>query len=142
MENEILIEDTFNSKIFYPSLTERIKSSVTDILFIVFLMSIVAMLMDEVSDVPDWMRACIFVTLFFIYEPLTQTFGCTLGNYLMDIRIRNNAKPNQKINIFQAYIRFACKSLSGIYSFFTINSNSKRRSMHDMISGTVVVYAE
>lgn len=105
-------------------------------------MSIVAMMFDEIADVPGWIRACIFIGLFFIYEPLAHTLGCTLGNYIMDIRIRSNSDPKQKINIIQSYIRFTLKMALGFISFFTINSNPNRRTMHDMVSKSIVVYFE
>ncbi|WP_157446858.1 RDD family protein [Cytophaga aurantiaca] len=125
----------------YPSLTDRIKSSMIDVIFILFLMSCIAVAMDNFIDVPDGLRAGLFIFLFFVYEPLAHTFGFTLGNYLMGIRVRKLSAPQEKINIAQAYLRFSVKTLLGWVSFFTINSNKKRRAIHDIVSGTVTIYA-
>lgn len=60
----------------------------------------------------------------------------------MGIRVRKISNTNKKINIGQAYLRFIAKTLLGWISFFTINSNAERRAMHDLASGSVMVYAE
>ncbi len=128
--------------IVYPSLTDRIKSSVIDVLFIVFSMSMIAPILDNFTEVPDELRAVLFIFLFFIYEPLAHTLGCTIGNYIMGIRVHKSSNPDRTINLFQAYLRFSIKSFLGWISFFTINSNKKRKAMHDIISDTLVVYAK
>jgi uncharacterized RDD family membrane protein YckC len=125
----------------YPSLTDRIKSSVIDILFVIFLMSIIAPFLDIFTEVPDELRAVLFIFLFFIYEPLAHTLGFTLGNYIMGLRVRKSRNKNATINLFQAYLRFTIKSVLGWISFFTIHSNKKRKAMHDIVSDTVVIYA-
>jgi uncharacterized RDD family membrane protein YckC len=143
MEESILQETPANrNNIIYPSLTERIKSSSADLIFILFLMSVIAMTFDQYTDVPDWLRAGLFIFLFLIYEPLAQTFGCTLGNYIMGIRVKQESNPTKRINIAQAYLRFAVKTALGIFSFFTINSNPERRAIHDIASGSVMIYAK
>ena len=142
MEEPLITEaQTPIEETVYPSLTERIKSTVADALLILFLMSITAMILDNYTEVPDWARATLFIAMFFIYEPLAQTFGCTLGNYVMGIRTRQESNHAKRLNIFQAYLRFGVKSLLGWISFFTMNSNIKRRAMHDLASGSVMVYA-
>jgi uncharacterized RDD family membrane protein YckC len=143
MEEAIQNEDINQSvdSIQYPSLTDRIKSSLIDVLFILFLMSCIAVAMDNFIDVPDGLRAGLFIFLFFVYEPLAHTFGFTLGNYIMGIRVRKLSAPQEKINIAQAYLRFTVKTLLGWVSFFTINSNKQRRAIHDIASGTVTIYA-
>ena len=125
----------------YPSLTDRIKSSVVDLLFVLFIMSCIALLLDNSMEVPDSLRAGLFIFLFFIYEPLAHTLGYTLGNYVMGIRVRKSNASEEKINIAQAYLRFTVKTLLGWLSFFTIHSNKKRRAMHDIASGTLTIYA-
>jgi len=126
--------------VIYPSLTDRIKSTMTDLLFILFLSSIIALALNNIN-VPDWVRALLFISLLFIYEPVAQTLGCTLGNYIMGIRTRQSTNHSKGINIAQAYIRFIIKSLLGWVSFFTIYSNKKRRAIHDMAANSVVIYA-
>jgi len=142
MEDTLSETPVNSNNIVYPSLTERIKSSSADLIFILFLMSVIAMTFDQYAEVPDWLRASLFIFLFVIYEPLAQTFGCTLGNYIMGIRVKQESNPTKRINIAQAYVRFTVKTLLGWFSFFTINSNAERRAIHDMASGSVMVYAQ
>jgi uncharacterized RDD family membrane protein YckC len=84
-------------------------------------------------------RAIVFVAIWGVYEPVSQTLGCTLGNYLMKIRVRKNSNEDQKINLIQAYARFVVKFLLGWLSFLTIGLNEKRRAIHDFASGTVMI---
>lgn len=125
----------------YPSLTDRIKSSLIDFIFVLFLMSCIAVALDNFIEVPDGLRAGLFIFLFFVYEPLAHTFGFTLGNYIMGIRVRQLSATDKKVNILQAYLRFIVKTILGWLSFFTIHSNKKRRAIHDIASGTVTIYA-
>ncbi|MGN6646884.1 MAG: RDD family protein [Cytophaga sp.] len=128
--------------IIYPSLTERIKSTFIDFILILFLFSITGMLLDNFDEVPDWLRATLLLSLFYVYEPVAQTFGCTLGNYIMGIRVRKQNAHDRRINIAQAYVRLIFKTLLSWFSFFTINKNPRRRAIHDLASGTVILYAE
>jgi uncharacterized RDD family membrane protein YckC len=68
-----------------------------------------------------------------------MTLGCTLGNYLMKIRVKRFADNKRKINLLQAYIRFVVKVLLGWISFLTINSNKERRAIHDFVAGSVML---
>ena len=68
-----------------------------------------------------------------------MTLGSTLGNYLKGIRVRKNSDSTKCINILQAIVRYPVKVLLGWVSFLTINSNSKRRAIHDLVSGSVMI---
>ncbi len=96
-------------------------------------------ILDKFENVPDWVRIAMFASLFIIYEPICMVFGSTLGNYLKSIRVRKNVDATKRINIFQAIIRYPVKVFLGWISFLTINSNPKRRAIHDLISGSVMI---
>ena len=123
----------------YPQLTDRIQSTFIDTILIVILMFAFASTLDKFENVPDWVRMAMFVVLFVAYEPLCMTLGSTLGNYLKRIRVRKNSDTTKRINIFQAIIRYPVKLLLGWISFLTINSNPKRRAIHDLVSGSVMI---
>jgi uncharacterized RDD family membrane protein YckC len=123
----------------YPPLSDRIQSTFIDTVLIVVLMFVFAGLLDKFNNVPDWVRVVMFVGLFVAYEPLCMTLGSTLGNYIKKIRVRKNADTTKRINILQAIIRYPIKVLLGWISFLTINSNPKRRAIHDLVSGSVMV---
>ena len=123
----------------YPQLTDRIQSIFIDTILIVILMFAFASTLDKFENVPDWVRMAMFVVLFVAYEPLCMTLGSTLSNYLKRIRVRKNSDTTKRINIFQAIIRYPVKLLLGWISFLTINSNPKRRAIHDLVSGSVMI---
>ncbi len=102
-------------------------------------MFVFASILDRYENVPDWIRILMFALLFIIYEPLFMTFGFTLGNYIKGIRVRKNSDSTKRINFFQAVIRYPIKIFLGWISFLTINSNPKRRAIHDLVSGSVMI---
>jgi uncharacterized RDD family membrane protein YckC len=123
----------------YPQLADRIQSTLIDTILIIILMFVFASILDKYENVPDWVRIVMFAGLFIAYEPLCMTLGSTLGNYLKGIRVRRNSDSTKRINILQAIIRYPVKVLLGWISFLTIGSNSKRRAIHDLISGSVMI---
>ena len=123
----------------YPQLTDRIQSTFIDTILIVVLMFAFASILEKFDNVPDWVRMVMFAGLFIAYEPLCMTLGCTLGNYIKGIRVRKNSDSSKRINIFQAIIRYPVKILLGWISFLTISSNPKRRAIHDLVSGSVMI---
>jgi uncharacterized RDD family membrane protein YckC len=68
-----------------------------------------------------------------------MTLGCTLGNYIKGIRVRQISDTSKKINLIQALIRYPVKVMLGWFSFLTIGSNSKRRAIHDFAAGSVMI---
>ncbi|MFH7011314.1 MULTISPECIES: RDD family protein [unclassified Flavobacterium] len=122
----------------YPFLLERIQSILIDSVLIVACMIIFSDILSNFKNVPDWLRAVLLVALF-LYEPIATTFGGTIGNNIKSIRVRKNSDSTKRINIFQALIRYFIKLLFGWLSFITIFSSSKKRALHDILSGTVMV---
>ena len=123
----------------YPSLSRRIQSTFIDSMLILILVIVFMNSTEGVKNMPDWIKV-VFIVLLGSYEPLFQTFGCTLGNYMRGIRVRNFENTSKKINLLQAIIRYPVKLFLGWISFLTIHGNPKRRAMHDIISGTVMIY--
>ena len=123
----------------YPELKLRIQSTFVDLILVVILMFAFASILEKFQDVPDWVRIVLFAGLFIVYEPLSMTLGCTLGNYLNGIRVRKEADSTKRINILQAIIRYPIKVALGWISFLTISSNPRRRAIHDLLSGTVMI---
>ncbi len=125
----------------YPALSDRIQSTFIDTLFIVFLMFITSAILDRYDNAPDWIRITVFVGLWAIYEPLSTTFGGTIGNRVKGLRVRRHNNEQQRINIAQAFLRYALKVLLGWVSFLTMHSNAQRRAIHDFASGSVMIKA-
>ena len=123
----------------YPLLKDRIQSTFIDFIFLLVLMFIGAAVIDKFEYVPDWVRMVLFVSLFIVYEPLFTALGCTLGNYIKGIRVRQSSHITRRINIFQAIIRYSIKCILGWISFLTINSNPQRKAIHDLAAGSVMI---
>jgi uncharacterized RDD family membrane protein YckC len=130
-------------EIRYPDLKTRVQSTFIDVLLMVVLMFGAATILDKAGigdgENDGWIKAVVFVGIWGVYEPLSMTLGCTVGNYLMKIRVRKHELTTSKINILQAYVRFAIKLLLGWISFLTIHSNKERRAMHDLAAGSVMI---
>lgn len=126
-------------EIRFPSLSDRIQSTMIDGLFLIGLSFIIARILDGYDQVPDYLRIGLFILLFLLYEPLLVAIGCTLGQLVKGIRVRQNQEPTRKINFLQSLFRYLIKIFLGFVSFFTIHSNPKRRAIHDLASESVMI---
>jgi uncharacterized RDD family membrane protein YckC len=129
-------------EIRHPELKTRIQSTFIDTLLMVVLMFMAAWIFDKAGmndENAGWVKAVTFICIWGVYEPLATTLGCTAGNYLMGIRVRQHESTGGKINILQAYLRFIIKLLLGWISFLTIHSNKERRAIHDLAAGSVMI---
>lgn len=133
------MENITANEVVYPSLSERVQSTLIDTVFIVFLMFMASNLLDQYNDVPDWVRMILFVAIWGVYEPLSTSLGFTIGNYVKDIRVRRMSDNNRRINILQAYVRYVLKFSLGWISFLTMHGNTERRAIHDFAAGSVMV---
>jgi len=122
----------------YPLMLERIQSILIDSVLIIACMILFSDILSNFKNVPDWIRATLLI-LIFLYEPVCTTFGGTIGNNIKGIRVRKSSDETQSINIFQALIRYFFKLILGWFSFITFFSSKKKRAIHDIISGTVMV---
>jgi uncharacterized RDD family membrane protein YckC len=123
----------------FPALSQRILSLVIDQVLILAMMLVCAGLIDKLEQPPDWIRIALFFGIGGLYEPLCTTFGCTLGNYVVGIRVRKTSDKMKRINLLQAYVRWIVKALLGWLSFLTINMNKERRAIHDLAAATVMI---
>jgi uncharacterized RDD family membrane protein YckC len=102
-------------------------------------MAIATLILDSTHQTPDWVKALIFFGLFGIYEPFCMAFGCTLGNYVIGIRVRNNNDETKRINIIKSYIRYLVKLFLGWISFITISFNPRKRAIHDFAANSIMI---
>lgn len=127
----------------YPELKTRVQSTFIDVILMSVLMFAAAWILDKAGigdeEGNGTAKAIIFISIWGIYEPLSTTFGATLGNYLMKIRVRKMNASGKKINLFQAFIRFAFKFSLGWLSFVTIHFNAQRRAIHDIVADSVML---
>lgn len=123
----------------YPLLGDRVQSTFIDTILIVIMLFIIASVLDRYENTPVGVRIALFAGLWVVYEPLCTSLGCTAGNYIKKIRVRQSDDTGKRINILQALVRYILKIALGWVSFLTIHSNKERRAIHDPGAGSVMI---
>ena len=141
MEKDLLSEEDIPTE-EYPLLLDRVQSIFIDMLLIVVLMFLFASVLDRYEHTPDWVRVVLFFSIWAVYEPLLVIFGCTLGQYIKQIRVRRHSDPSRRVNLPQAFFRYIFKAFLGWFSFLTISFNPEKRALHDFISGSIMIKAK
>ena len=120
------------------TLLDRTKSSTIDTLFLIGLAFIIAEILSYFENVSTELKATLFISLI-MYEPVCISFGATLGNYIIKIRIRKSSNDSKKLNLLRSLIRFISKLIFGWISYMTIFKNPRKRTIHDLISGATTI---
>lgn len=136
---ETILTDLPAAERQYPSLSDRVQSTFIDSLLIVAVMFACSSWLDKYEDAPEWIRIALFVGLWGVYEPVCTAMGCTVGNYLKNIRVRRHGDNGRRINLLQAFARYVLKVSLGWLSFVTIHSNREKRAIHDYAAGSVMI---
>lgn len=122
-----------------PTLTTRYKSILIDAICITLLFIGIATIFEKIGNIPDSVRGVTFVVVILLYEPILVSLGCTIGQFLMGIRVRDFKNPETKLNPILILVRFGVKVLLGWISFLTTTFNKNRRAIHDYASGSIMV---
>ena len=136
MENTLPIVETE-----YPTLLRRVQSSAINAVVILSAMVIFSQIADQLENFPTFLRVA-FITAILLYEPLCVALGCTIGHYLMKLRVRKNDHETQQIGFLMSVVRYVVKFFLGLISFLTVHSNPRRRAIHDMVAGSVMIKLE
>lgn len=127
--------------VIFPTLLTRVKALMIDVVVILGIFSIASLVIGEFDGAPNFVRGLIFVFSLYLYEPIfISIFGGTIGHNILKVKIRKINHQDKKLNIFQASLRFVTKYLLGWISFLTITANKRKRGIHDMTSGSIVLY--
>jgi uncharacterized RDD family membrane protein YckC len=141
MEDKLVIDsDEMIKADIHPGLFKRIQASAIDggILLLVFILSF--NIIDFIGDAPGYVRGGILLFMFFLYEPLLVSFwGGTIGHHMMKLRVRDEKMASKNIALPLSFIRTFVKGLFGFVSFFTMGFNSRKRTLHDMASLSVMI---
>jgi hypothetical protein len=125
----------------YPLLLVRYKALFIDGIFLLILMVLVMIIMDEhEARTPVMITLSILIAL--LYEPLLMTFSKTLGQRAMKIKVRKYSNPAERISLLNSYVRSLTKGTLGWLSLITINFNPHHRAIHDIISNSIVLNEE
>jgi uncharacterized RDD family membrane protein YckC len=124
----------------YPVLLKRIQAVMVDVLFLLIAMMVISQLLGLFTHVAEAVRISLFVFLFLFYDPLLTSFlGGTLGHLVIGIRVKKESTEITNISLFAALLRFIIKSTLGWISLLTVTGNKRKRALHDLLSGSVVI---
>lgn len=122
----------------YPLLLKRYQSVFIDFFLFCLLLIVVMAIVGE-SPFRQAVMLCMGIFFTLVYEPFLTTYGATVGQYFIGIRVRDARDPNKRINILQAYIRIVVKLMLGWLSFVTIHFNPQHRAIHDFAGSSVMI---
>jgi len=124
----------------YGSLLKRLKALMIDFLVLMGMGIIASLIFSNFDNVPDYYRIIVFVFIFFLYDPLfTSLIGSTIGQLFLGLIVRRSNDESKKIIFPIALLRYLFKILLGWISLLTISGNPKRKAIHDLIVGSVVI---
>jgi len=128
------------SKVYeLPTIKTRYISILIDgICLLLFALGISA-LFEKIGDVSGFVRGITFVIVIILYEPILVTLGCTIGQFFMNIRVRDFRNPEKKLSFYLVIFRFIIKIILGWLSFLTVTFNINRRAIHDLASGSIMI---
>jgi uncharacterized RDD family membrane protein YckC len=135
------LETAYDSTMF-PSLVSRIKALFVDVVIILIIFTATTLFIDSFGEIPSFVRGFILIFMLYLYDPLlTSLTGSTLGHKLMNLKVRRYDEPDRKISLGQAFGRFFIKGLLGWISFLTVTGNPRKRAIHDIASGSIMLSA-
>jgi hypothetical protein len=128
------------SKVYeLPIIKTRYFSILIDLICMLLFGLGISTIFEKIGQVPDYVRGILFVMVFILYEPILVAFGCTIGQLLMNIRVRSFKNPEKRLNILLVFLRFIVKIFLGWLSFITVTLNINRRAIHDFASGSIMI---
>src|SRR5687768_14933119 len=127
--------------IVLPNLVVRIKALFIDIGIMLIVFTSTTLFIDSFGDIPSFIKGFILIFMIYLYDPLlTSLAGATLGHKLMKLKVRKYNQPERKISIWQAFFRFFMKVVLGWISFLTVTGTKHKRAIHDLLSGSIILY--
>lgn len=135
--------DTLYNGVIFPSLLSRVKALFVDIVIMLAIFTVTTLIIDTVGAVPSFVRGSIAIFMFYLYDPILTSFtGSTLGHKAMNLKVRKYNDPEKRISLGQAFVRFLTKGFLGWLSFLTVTGNKRKRAIHDMTSGSIILYTK
>ena len=122
-----------------PTIKTRYFSTLIDVIIIVLLSLGISSLLEIIGQVPGYIKGILFLVIILLYEPILVAFGTTVGQFFLNIRVRNFKDPKIKLAFHLAILRSFVKIFLGWLSFITVTFNLNRRAIHDLASGSIVI---
>jgi uncharacterized RDD family membrane protein YckC len=140
VEKQDELESKYESTTF-PSLVTRIKALFIDFVTMLTIFTATTLFIDSFGDIPSFVKGFILIFMIYLYDPiLTSLTGSTLGHKVMKLKVRSYVKPEKNISFGRAFLRFFTKGFLGWISFLTVTGNKQKRAIHDLVSGSIVLY--
>ncbi|AGC76960.1 RDD domain containing protein [Nonlabens dokdonensis DSW-6] len=90
------------------------------------------------ENVPTYLRFILFVSYFFLYEPVSIAFfKGTIGQQFINIRVEN--EKGNAVNFFAAVLRMIIKYSLGWISLLTVHGDSRKQAIHDNLVNSLVL---
>ena len=124
----------------YASLSDRIKAFTIDQILLIVTMFITSELLSNFENVPTSLRMILFISFFFLYEPICISFfKGTIGQQYINIKVQKDNDQGTAVNFFLVIIRTLIKYSLGWISLLTISSSAKKQAIHDSIVKSIVL---
>lgn len=127
---------------YYPTLRERFKAIVLDGFIVLVGLVAAGLIFGQFPNAPGYLRGGVFILLFLLYEPIMVSTGGTVGHRVFGLRVKSYFEESRNIMLPMAIIRSVVKWVLSWFSFFTMLSNPEKRAVHDLLSGSIVLYRE
>ena len=129
--------------IVYPLVSDRYKAVFIDSMVVISLWVCFSFLFSAFGGVHEYVKIGAYVFSVVLYDPLCiSLFGATLGHYSGGMKVVRERNPLRKLNLFAALLRYIIKVILGIVSLLTITKENKGRGLHDMASGSIVLFTQ
>ena len=135
----LMSEETTPAPGYYPGIFLRVKAIFLDSIVLVVMLYAASYLLPDNAATP--LRILVFGVIFLLYDPLlTSVFGGTVGHMVMGIAVKQEKDESKNIIFPLAVVRYLLKTALGWVSLLTVGSNARRKALHDMVVGSVVVF--
>ncbi len=124
----------------YPALYLRIKAMCIDSVVLVLLFFLLVFLVSTFNIANTAVRAVVMFGPVVLLEPvMIWLTGGSIGHHLSRIKVIDKVSGGN-LFILKAITRVLVKYLLGFYSVVTMFLTQRRQSLHDVVSGSVVVF--
>ena len=69
-------------------------------------------------------------------------FGCTLGQLMAGVRIRDERDFTRKLPVWRSYLRYIPKALLGVISMLFAAASPAKQALHDLFASSVAITAD
>ncbi|MGQ3012834.1 MAG: RDD family protein [Flavobacteriales bacterium] len=125
----------------YPGILDRIKAITGDTFIFVVLLYLTAIALASFEQLPSFIKPLCIALICILYDPLMVAFtGGTIGHKMVGIHVKKESDETKNIPFHLALLRFIIKATLGWVAFLSIGANARNRAIHDLASGSVVLY--